>query len=368
MAGLMDFIALLGNGGQFGQQMGQTPPIVPNYPQQQPAQQGPQTPPITPQNPTDQDKLAAFVGNLKRLGDEDLQRRQQEHIAKVFAANPDFAAKLYGTMGKLNGKDGSTPAAVQLANEIQKARKSGDTQRLGDLLLASKSLDKGVTYDANGNPVAMSGYADALGALGYGKKYGETRGVKDVEVIMDPVIASGTARATKTGAAQGDADALLLEMEAQMPNLQNVANKLSDLGQKATYTVAGQARDTIKRQTGQSVGEAGNARAEYISTIDNEVLPLLRQTFGAAFTQKEGETLRATLGDANKSPSEKDAALRAFINQKKEQVNSLRRQTGRNPANMTADDVLANDVLITGGNINPPSLPGQAVNFTDYFK
>ena len=60
-------------------------------------------------------------------------------------------------------------------------------------------------------------------------------------------------------------------------------------------------------------------------------LPLLRDTFGAAFTVKEGETLRATLGDPNYSPAEKDAVLSAFIDQKNNKVMALKRQIGQNP-------------------------------------
>ena len=56
------------------------------------------------------------------------------------------------------------------------------------------------------------------------------------------------------------------------------------------------------------------------------MLPLLRQTFGAAFTEREGQSLKNTLGDPDKSPEEKDAVLRSFISQKLAQVESLQRQ------------------------------------------
>ena len=72
---------------------------------------------------------------------------------------------------------------------------------------------------------------------------------------------------------------------------------------------------------------AGAQPDEYVAKVDNQVLPLLRDTFGAAFTVKEGETLRATLGDPNKSPAEKKAVLRAFIEQKKRDVAALETRT-----------------------------------------
>src|SRR5690606_6063350 len=69
--------------------------------------------------------------------------------------------------------------------------------------------------------------------------------------------------------------------------------------------------------------EEALAKAEYIATIDNQILPLLRDTFGAQFTLEEGNRLRATLGDENLSPAEKKATLRAFIAQKERDIQAL---------------------------------------------
>ena len=106
-------------------------------------------------------------------------------------------------------------------------------------------------------------------------------------------------------------------------------NELSDLGKKATFTKSGQAVNAARRQLGLGVNEGGIARADYISKIDNEILPLLRQTFGAQFTENEGKSLRATLGDPDVSPKEKDAVLRSFISAKIGAIESLSRKTGQ---------------------------------------
>ena len=74
--------------------------------------------------------------------------------------------------------------------------------------------------------------------------------------------------------------------------------------------------------------ESAIARKEYIAKVDNEVLPLLRQTFGAQFTQKEGESLKLTLGDPNATPEEKDAVLRSFIDAKRSQIETKNRRIG----------------------------------------
>lgn len=115
-------------------------------------------------------------------------------------------------------------------------------------------------------------------------------------------------------------------MTSKMPQLENTVNKLSSLAEAATYTKAGQFSNEFKRQLGIDVGDAGVARKEYEATINNQVLPLLRQTFGAQFTEREGQTLRETLGDINASPREKQAVLNSFIQQKRADIESSRQQ------------------------------------------
>lgn len=142
--------------------------------------------------------------------------------------------------------------------------------------------------------------------------------------------ASGAATGKRAGEEVGD----LGELDARLPSLYEVADKLSALGQKATYTIAGKGRDAIRRQLGMDPTEEAVARQEYISTVDNEILPLLRATFGAAFTAAEGDRLRATLGNADMSPQEKDAALRAFIDAKEREVRQLSTRFGAPSQNL----------------------------------
>lgn len=221
-------------------------------------------------------------------------------------------------------KQGSVSSTLQIANEMAKARAAGDNQRLSDIILSGKLADKGIVYDNEGNALTIPGYGSALGDLMQGKKEGEKR----ADLGYDPIIEQEKKRMGEIGKAKGEAQASLESQESKIRSLEENVNKLSELGKKATYTYAGRGRDAIIREMGQPVGEGAVARAEYISMVDNQILPLLRDTFGAQFTQKEGESLRATLGDVNKSPEEKDAVLRSFINQKKANIETLRKQVG----------------------------------------
>jgi hypothetical protein len=136
--------------------------------------------------------------------------------------------------------------------------------------------------------------------------------------------AGEAAAARAEGAALGEDTALLNSMESKLPGLEKVVEELTALSDSATYTMGGQAVNWVGKQLGLEPREEAIARTEYIAKVDNQVLPMLRDTFGAAFTVAEGETLRATLGDPNKSPQEKKAVLRAFIAQKKRDVEALR--------------------------------------------
>lgn len=144
-------------------------------------------------------------------------------------------------------------------------------------------------------------------------------------------------RAAQTAAVEGvkserERESELADLEATYPRLMALVDELSGLGEKATYTLAGQLANTARRQLGMDPGEGAIARREYIAKVDNEILPLLRSTFGAQFTEREGQSLKATLGDPDASPQEKDAVLRSFIKSKYEQIQTKARRAGRDPA------------------------------------
>ena len=137
------------------------------------------------------------------------------------------------------------------------------------------------------------------------------------------------------GKAKGEKTTLLQSASAKMPQLINVINKLSKLGETATYTGLGVARNTAMRELGFSVPKGAVDRREYIATVDNEILPLLRDTFGAQFTQQEGESLKSTLGDTGMSPEEKESVLRSFIQTKINSLNANAEELGIKPLNPT---------------------------------
>lgn len=171
-----------------------------------------------------------------------------------------------------------------------------------------------------------------------------------------PAFKGAQKRAEVAGTNLGEEDASLMRQESSLPQLEDAVGKLHDLGQKATYTWAGKARDLAVRQLGGGATEASQAREAYMSHVKNNVLPLLRQTFGAQFTKAEGDSLMTTMGDPDKSPEEKDAVLNAFIEDKKATLETTRRRV-----QPTAADVFPTQDLAppdgTPANLPPPSQP-----------
>ena len=159
----------------------------------------------------------------------------------------------------------------------------------------------------------------------------------------EPAVKQEQARATAIGSAEGgelgDASARLSAAEASMPRLEEAVIQLKALGEVATYTTIGRGANIARKEAGMDPTEGAVARSTYIAHVKNNVLPLLRQTFGAAFTAAEGDSLLATLGDPNMHPREKEAVLNAFISDKRAELEALRRQTG-------------------GGNVLPPAPKG----------
>lgn len=175
----------------------------------------------------------------------------------------------------------------------------------------------------------------------YDKKSGQLIGYQ-------PKDLAGAEAARAEGKARGEAAASYRSMSSKLPGLEKVVGELNKLADEATYTYAGRALDEGRRQLGMEPRDAAIARTKYIAMVDNQILPLLRDTFGAQFTVQEGESLRATLGDPNKTPAEKKEVLNAFIGQKRRDIEALALQSmgGAPPSSAPAGPVTINGYKI----------------------
>jgi len=153
------------------------------------------------------------------------------------------------------------------------------------------------------------------------KEAGAKKGAEiEAETKLKPKLEAEVTRQRKIAEEEGALFTELQQMEAALPMVKEAVNNLRQLAPLATHTLVGQGVDALARELGFGATEGATARAKYISIIRNQVLPLLKPTFGAAFTVQEGEKLEATLGDPDLGPEEKLAQLEAFMEQKERDI------------------------------------------------
>lgn len=199
---------------------------------------------------------------------------------------------------------------------------------------------KGIDYDP------ITGQADNV------------HGYPDARAREQSAITKARGLATTQATKQSE----LTERVSMLPELEQTITELNALGEKATYTKAGQVADVVRKELGLPEDEKALARTAYMAMVDNQVLPLLRQTFGSQFTAAEGERLRQTLGDPNKSPPAKKFVLDAFIKQKKRDIQSLKRELGASK-DFYNNDIPTDNGFTDSGNGYPiaPDMGGEQV-------
>ena len=141
-----------------------------------------------------------------------------------------------------------------------------------------------------------------------------------------PAISALVKLAEKEATERGDVLTALQRSEAALPGLIDAVGQLNELATIATSTLGGKIFDAAVKQTGFGSTKGATARAKFIAIVNNQVLPLLKETFGAAFTASEGESLKATMGSPDSSPAEKQVELEAFIEQKTRDIQTKKTQ------------------------------------------
>ena len=161
-----------------------------------------------------------------------------------------------------------------------------------------------------------------------GKSEGEASTVQTTAKTLS-TIKKAQKQAELAGKDLTESEMKLRRMEAGLPALQDTVMQLRELSDIATYTKIGKVVDSASRELGFGATKGSTASAKYSSVVKNQVLPLLKQTFGAAFTASEGAKLEETLGDPGLSPQEKQAQLDAFIDNKIKEIDTEKRFLGQ---------------------------------------
>lgn len=194
--------------------------------------------------------------------------------------------------------------------------------KLGIIAKASTSAAERIARDPDLTASVAKSEAKIEGAREEAKETSKLKAQRKFK----PQIAKAVKLAEKAATERGEVLTDLARMEASLPGIKEVFNELVELSSIATSTLAGRAFDFAVKESGFGSTKGANARAKLIAIVDNQVLPLLRETFGAAFTVKEGDNLKASLVDPNASPAQKREQLTAFIAQKERNIRTKQAQ------------------------------------------
>jgi hypothetical protein len=163
----------------------------------------------------------------------------------------------------------------------------------------------------------------------------QTEGSERAKLKYLPLIKKAV---RKQDLAASDEDQLALK-KANLPAVRDMVQDLKELAPFATSTTFGKGIDFVAKEIGFGATKGKTAKTKYQSIILNETLPLLKATFGSAFTSSEGQKLEATLGDVDASPVEKVAALDAFLTSQERQIQTLQRKISNSRSKPSSPEV-----------------------------
>mgnify|MGYP003627808455 FL=1 len=166
-------------------------------------------------------------------------------------------------------------------------------------------------------------------------------GKSKAKLKYGPQITKAVKLAEKAAIERGDVLNDLDRMTAALPGVRDAVSQLKELAPLTTTTWGGAVWDAAVKQTGFGATKGSTALAKFQAIVDNQVLPLLKPTFGGSFSVQEGESLKATLGDPSASPAEKLATLDAFMNQKERDIQSKQAQIDQANVELSEADILA---------------------------
>jgi hypothetical protein len=284
---------------------------------------------------------AVNTGDATQLQSAMVKRREQLIQQGLPTDETDEALVMLG-QGNIQGVVSGLSDSVKLFNQ-QQGRGAGAGQREFQNLLTiaqdpnATELERNSAKRALGSMAKVSTSAQeriaqdkTLGQQVVAQKTAEASGTEtgksEAQLKFKPKITKAVKLAEKEATERGEVLTDLGRMEASLPGVKEVVNELLELSDIATSTLGGKAFDFVVKQSGFGSTKGATAKAKMEAIVDNQVLPLLKETFGAAFTATEGEALKASLVNPDSSPAQRKAQLEAFLAQKERNVRTKQTQ------------------------------------------
>jgi hypothetical protein len=265
---------------------------------------------------------AVNTGDATQLQSAMVKRREQLIQQGLPTDETDEALVMLG-QGNIQGVVSGLSDSVKLFNQ-QQGRGAGAGQREFQNLLTiaqdpnATELERNSAKRALGSMAKVSTSAQeriaqdkTLGQQVVAQKTAEASGTEtgksEAQLKFKPKITKAVKLAEKEATERGEVLTDLGRMEASLPGVKEVVNELLELSDIATSTLGGKAFDFVVKQSGFGSTKGATAKAKMEAIVDNQVLPLLKETFGAAFTATEGEALKASLVNPDSSPAQRSA-------------------------------------------------------------
>lgn len=291
-------------------------------------------------------------GNVK--GALDLSRNRVELINKL-GGDPSDTLEVVKQLeaGDIAGAYGNVTTLVEYARDVGMlpgSTRSASEREWRDLTegLSPEEVEAAKRYRLGlsnrpteamvlANDPGMTGRVATSKAQIAGAQSGATEGAKlEQQLRKLPDIRGNIKLAETEAAARGESMTDLNRAEAAMPGLEETIGELKRLAPLATSTFSGRLFDMAAKEAGFGATKGAEAKAAFIAIVNNQVLPLLRPTFGAAFTAAEGESLRKSMADPDASPEEKMAQLDSFIKQKYRDIQTKKAEVSGAPVSTPA--------------------------------
>lgn len=255
--------------------------------------------------------------SVDQLTDENLQ--QLVSSTATFLQNPQqLTASLQERQALINDLQGGID---QETGQLKPREQLTPTQLSAAINLGLEAREVGSAAQTIAQKGNVENVAEVERTLAGAKETGK----QEVKLEFEPKIKEAIKLAESRASAQGESAVDHARAVAALPGIEQVVSKLKILSEDATFTLGGKAFNEVAKQFGFTTSGA-NSRASMISIVDNQVLPLLKPIFGAAFTEAEGDRLRNSLLDPDASAEARKAQLDAFLEQMKRNIETKARE------------------------------------------
>ena len=277
-------------------------------------------------------RQAAFQKSVPRLQEFGIDTQQFE--GSQFT-DPELDQAIAETQGFINDPTSLSSAQRERAGLIEAIQPALDENGKFDPNLAdANAMSAAQALNLVAKPGTITGQQRTATTPGLSEQIavseqtisgGKERGKLEVQAELLPSIRADIKQAEKEALARGETKTDLIASKAAMPGLITVVDRLKILSDDATFTLGGKGFNEVAKQFGFST-KGGTARDTMVSIVDNQVLPLLKPIFGAAFTAIEGDRLRNAFLDPDATAESRKAQVQSFLEQMQRNIETKERE------------------------------------------